>query len=196
MLSKGCRCFPVSFDRTSHASLSFDCTSHPLTRFDHTSHPIFSIDYTPIRWSFKPPRILFSKGVTSSTRTCHSGFRWPRVRDALGKDACRDRRCCGQEHRCAHQAATQSWRKRVSTSCWRRVGDKKENADFARRSSSDVRPFRRRTTTSARRPLATRVRAIDHEYEMFVRTVQDVSDVSGTFIIGLLRLEVGTATNA
>ena len=119
------------------------------------------------------------------------------------QDACRDRRCCGQEHGCANHAASERWRGHVCTSCWRRVGGSCENshsADFAHRSLSHVRRFRRRPAACARGRLVDRVRGTHHECEMFVRTVQDVIVVSGTLISRVLRFEsslgfVGTAAN-
>ena len=58
------------------------------------------------------------------------------------------------------QTTSPCWRRRVCTSCWRRVGGSC-SADFAHRSSSHVRRFRRRPAANAA--------GAHHEYEMCER---------------------------
>ena len=94
-----------------------------------------------------------------------------------------------------NQTTSQCWRRRVCTSCWRRVGGSC-SADFAHRSSSHVRRFRRRPAANARSRLLDRYtpRVCN------VRTAQHGIAVSGSLIIRVLRFEtspgfVGSAAN-
>ena len=65
----------------------------------------------------------------------------------------------------------------------------RDSADFAHRSSSHVRQFRRRPAAGVRSRLVDRVRGTHHECEMFVRTPQHVIVVSSTLILRVLRFE-------